>query len=315
MNTSPLSIGIDLGGTKIAAGLCRNGEIVARCLRPTAAEKGAPAVLAAMIDACREVAAAAAGESIIGVGVGAAGQVDPATGAVIYAPNLGWKDVPLAATLSRELSLPVRVTNDVRAATIAEWYFGAAKGMKSFVNIFLGTGIGSGLVLNGALLTGTTNSAGEIGHICLDPEGPICGCGQAGCFEAFSSGRGLENQVKARLEKGETSIIREMVNGDWAQVTGRVIGDAARKGDALALSALDVVGRNLGLVMANLHTLLNPESLLLGGGLMALEEFFLPQAEATLTRIVLPVARRKELFRRAQFQTDAALIGSSALFT
>ena len=252
---------------------------------------------------------------IKGVGVGAAGQVDPKTGTVIFAPNLGWKNVPLGNILRESLSLPVEVTNDVRAATLAEFKFGAGKGLDNFVNVFIGTGIGSGLVLNGKLLSGETNSAGEIGHICLDLEGPLCGCGKHGCFEAFSSGKGLENQVKSQLRLGKKSLISKLVDGDIEKVTGPVIGEAAKSGDKLALEALKRVGKYLGLAFANIHTFLNPQIILLGGGVMALKNFFIEDMEKSLKIHVLPVANRKKLFALAKYENDAVMVGGSAIFS
>ncbi len=309
------SIGMDLGGTKIAAGLCRGGEILKKVVVPTHAAKGFDAVIEAMAGAAREVMGDTDPAQVAGVGIGAAGQIDPRTGAVLYAPNLRWTNAPLGGSLSAALGLPVRVTNDVRAATIAEWKFGAGKGLDNFVNIFLGTGIGSGIVLNGQLCQGATNSAGEIGHICLDPEGPVCGCGHHGCFEAFSSGRGIENEVKRRLQKGARSLIRDEVGDDLDKVTGHLVGKAAREGDAVALAALAQAGRYLGLALANVHTLLNPDRILLGGGVMALKKFFLPEARAALHRHILPVADRgDDLLGEARFATEAVFLGAAALF-
>ncbi len=312
--TKHCALGVDLGGTKIAAGLCREGQIIRKTIVPTRPDLTPDDIIESMALACREVMSGWDGEPIRGVGVGAAGQIDAATGAVLYAPNLRWTDVPLGATLSKKLDLPVKVVNDVRAATMAEWKFGAGKGLENFVNIFLGTGIGSGFVLNGRLLEGVTNSAGEIGHICMDPEGPVCGCGKKGCLEAFSSGRGVENIVKKRLQAGEISLIAELVQGDWDKVRGPIIGQAARNGDPLALDVLQQAGRVLGRALANVHSMLNPRIILLGGGFMALQEFFLPACERALNEHVLPVAKRPELLGRAEFTTDAGIIGSSALF-
>jgi len=310
------SLGIDLGGTKIAAGLCEGAKIIRKVVLPTSASTGFEGVVDVMAQACRNAMADVNEKDVSGIGVGAAGQVDSKTGVVLYAPNLKWKNAPLGEALSMALKMPVRVVNDVRAATLAEWKFGAGKGFSCFANIFLGTGIGSGFVMNGALLEGVTNSAGEIGHICLDPEGPVCGCGHKGCLEAFSSGRGIETEVKRRLARGEGSSIRDLVADDLKKVSALVIGKAAREGDSMAIKVLRESGAWLGLALANVHTMLNPQIIILGGGLMALKEFFLPEARVVLHRHVLPVADRgNELLVEAHFATEAALIGSAALFS
>ncbi|HNW34656.1 MAG TPA: ROK family protein, partial [Candidatus Ozemobacteraceae bacterium] len=274
------TIGIDLGGTKIAAGLCKNGKIIRQFIVLTHAERSSDAVLETMIEAARKAIADTPVTDIAGIGIGAAGQIDPLTGSVIYAPNLNWKDVPLGKTLAKALSLPVRVTNDVRAATIAEWRYGAGKGLDNFMNIFVGTGIGSGMVLNGQLAEGATNSAGEIGHICLDPEGPLCGCGKKGCFEAFSSGKALENHVKSLFSDVTHGPLFDLTEGNPDKISGRIIGQAAKAGDKTALSSLHRVGRYLGFAIANVHTLLNPQVVLLGGGVMALREYFMDDLKA-----------------------------------
>ncbi len=310
-----LTIGIDLGGTKIATGLCKGGEILKKVLLPTEANRPADAVLNTVLESCRLAMKDVSPSDIAGIGVGAAGQVDPKTGCVLYAPNLNWSKVPLGEFLGGALKLPVKVTNDVRAATIAEWRYGAGKGLRHFINVFVGTGIGSGLVLNGELLEGATNSTGEIGHICLDPQGPVCGCGKKGCFEAYSSGKGLENYVKHRLREGDASKISELVGNDPDKVTGPIIGQAAKAHDHLALHALKRVGNYLGLALANVHTLINPEIILLGGGVMAMKEFFMDEVWTVMNRHILPVADRgRDLLGFARFENDAVLLGSGALF-
>lgn len=314
ISKKPFSVGVDLGGTKIAVGLCKAGEIEKKVVYPTEPGKGTKHVLATIAKACKEVMEGFSISEISGVGIGAAGQIDPHNGVVLYAPNLDWRDVAVTENLSKKLRLPVKITNDVRAATLAEWYFGAGKGIQNFINVFIGTGIGAGIVLNNRVLAGTTNSAGELGHICLVPDGPICGCGKGGCLEALASGRGLENRVKERLRNGESSSITGLCGNDLSAVTGHIIGKAAQQGDLLALDALKSVGFYLGMAFANIHTFLNPEVILLGGGLMALSDFFLPEMEATVGKMILPVADHSSLFRSARFQTDAALLGSSTLF-
>lgn len=311
-----LAVGIDLGGTKVAVGLCLGDEVIRKVILPTRATEGFDAVISVIADAARQAIGDTDLNKISGIGIGAAGQIDSSTGTVLYAPNLNWRQAPLGRALSEALGLPVRVVNDVRAATLAEWKFGAGQGLKNFVNIFLGTGIGSGLVINGNICEGATNSAGEIGHICLDPNGPPCGCGKFGCFEAYSSGRGIENEVKRRLKAGHDSLLMKKINGNLDLVTGPLIGEAARQKDPLALDVLAWAGHHLGIVLANLHTLLNPQKILLGGGVMALSEFFLPYARETMHRHILPVADRgdEELLGKAKFETDAVFIGGAALF-
>ena len=309
-----LRIGVDLGGTKVAVGLCNNGEILKKSIFPTQATAGFDSVISTILQAVKSVVGDTQLKDIRGLGIGAAGQINPASGEVIYAPNLHWENAPLGKTLETALGLPVKVLNDVRAATVAEQKFGNGKGLMNFGNIFVGTGVGSGWVLNGQLMNGATNSAGEIGHICLDPNGPVCGCGKKGCLESYSSGTGMENYVKAELKKGRESIILDMVEKNIDKVRGPIIGKAAQLKDALAIEAIERVGYYLGLALANVHTLLNPEVVLLGGGMMALKDIFMPVLDKTLKEHVLPVANKGILIREARFQNDAVLLGGAAIF-
>jgi len=311
-----LSLGIDLGGTKVAVGLCHGDEILKKAIFPTQASAGFDGVISVILGAVEKVLEGHSIKEINGAGIGSAGQINGATGEVIYSPNLGWKNAPLGGSISKALGVPVRVLNDVRAATVAEHKFGNGKGLENFGNIFVGTGVGSGWVINGQLMNGTTNSAGEIGHICMDPEGPLCGCGNRGCLEAYCSGTGMENYVKAELKKGRKSLLGELAEHKLENVRGPLIGKAAEQGDELALEAIHRVGTYLGIALANVHTLMNPEVVLLGGGMMALKKFFMPTLEETMKKHILPVAAGAErpLVREARFENDAVLLGGAAIF-
>ncbi len=314
--TKNLSLGIDLGGTKVAVGLCKGEEILKKAIFPTQASAGFDGVISVILGAVEKVMEGHTIKEVAGAGIGSAGQIDAATGEVIYSPNLGWRNAPLGASVSKALGVPVKVLNDVRAATVAEQKFGNGCGLDNFGNIFVGTGVGSGWVINGQLMNGITNSAGEIGHICMDPEGPLCGCGNHGCLEAYCSGTGMENYVKHELKKGRKSLISDLAEHRLENVRGPLIGKAAEQGDALALEAIHRVGKYLGLALANVHTLLNPEVVLLGGGMMALKKFFLPILADTLRRHILPVAanQNRVLVKEARFENDAVLLGGAAIF-
>ncbi|HPT47422.1 MAG TPA: ROK family protein [Candidatus Rifleibacterium sp.] len=315
-NAKNLCLGIDLGGTKVAVGLCKGEEILKKAIFPTQASAGFDGVISVILGAVEKVMEGHTLKEVSGAGIGSAGQIDGASGEVIYSPNLGWRNAPLGNAVSKALGLPVKVLNDVRAATVAEQKFGNGKGLENFGNIFVGTGVGSGWVINGQLMNGVTNPAGEIGHICMDPEGPLCGCGNRGCLEAYCSGTGMENYVKAELKKGRKSLLSELAEHKLENVRGPLIGKAAEQGDELALEAIHRVGKYLGLALANVHTLLNPEVVLLGGGMMALKKFFLPQLDNTLRQHILPVAanHNRPLIKEARFENDAVLLGGAAVF-
>lgn len=311
-----LSLGIDLGGTKVAVGLCHGEEILMKAIFPTHASAGFDGVISVILGAVEKVTEGHNLKEIQGAGIGSAGQINAVSGEVIYSPNLGWRNAPLGERLSKALGMPVKVLNDVRAATVAEHKFGNGRGLDNFGNIFVGTGVGSGFVVNGQLLNGVTNSAGEIGHICMDASGPVCGCGNHGCLEAYCSGTGMENYVKAELKNGRKSLLGELAEHKLENVRGPLIGKAAEQGDELALEAIKRVGHYLGIALANVHTLLNPEVVLLGGGMMALKKYFMPTLEETMNRHILPVAadHQRPLVKEARFENDAVLLGGAAIF-
>ena len=310
-----LSLGIDLGGTKIAVGLCHHGEILKKVIFPTQPSAGFDGVISVILSAVERVLEGQDKKNLLGVGIGSAGQINGETGEVIYSPNLGWRNAPLGATLGKALGLKISVLNDVRAATVAEHKFGNGKGLANFANIFVGTGVGGSFVINGQLVNGATNSAGEIGHICMDAEGPMCGCGNRGCLEAFSSGTGMENYVKAELKKGRKSLIKELAESKIEHVRGPIIGKAAEMGDELAVESIKRVGHYLGIALANVHTMLNPDIILLGGGMMALKGIFMPVLVETMKKHILPVADQdRVLVKEAKFENDAVLLGGAAIF-
>lgn len=309
------SLGIDLGGTKIAVGLCRNGEILKKIIFPTHPEAGFDGVISVILGAVDKVMQGHADKKINGIGIGSAGQINGETGEVIYSPNLGWRNAPLGAELSKKLGFKVSVLNDVRAATVAEHKFGNGRGLSNFANIFVGTGVGGGFVINGHLVNGATNSAGEIGHICMNDDGPVCGCGNRGCLEAYASGTGMENYVKAELKNGRKSLLKELAENKIDNVRGPLIGKGAASGDELCIEAIERVGHYLGIAAANVHTLINPEIILLGGGMMALKGIFMPVLLQTMKKHILPVAdQNRELVKEAKFENDAVLLGGAAIF-
>ena len=195
---------------------------------------------------------------------------------VIEAPNLKWKDLPIVALLEKEFNLPVVLENDANAAAYGEYVYGAAKGRKDLVYLTVSTGIGGGIIVNGELVYGRNYSAGEVGHMVVLPDGPPCGCGRRGCVEALASGSAIAREAKALLLKegqggsGRTGLLWEMTGGDPERLTAKEVGKAAAQGDPLALSVLEKAFRYLGIALGNLVNLLNPEIIVIGGGVAAM---------------------------------------------
>jgi glucokinase len=243
-----------------------DGKVVSRVERPTEAPRGPAAVLANLVELIRRLLASH--PAVDAVGVACAGQIHPVTGDVVYAPNLGWRDVPLRSALQQALGCPVTVENDVRAAAWGEFAFGAGSGARSLVAVYVGTGVGSGAVLDGTLWHGATNAAGEIGHTQVVWDGLDCPCGRRGCLEQYVSGSGFQRRLRLALTAGVSTRLAAVTRGDASQLTAAMVQVAAEAGDDFAREVWDDAERFLTLAIANYVTLLNPEALVLGGGVI-----------------------------------------------
>ena len=317
----PLALGVDLGGTnaRAAAVDASTGEIVAAHKEPVR-ERSPERVVEVVAHALRE-AASAAGIALAGagrVGVGVAGQCLGTTGVVLNAPNLGWRDIPFGDLLSAALSLPVKVANDLAVAAWGEKKFGAAKGLDEVVLVFVGTGVGSGMIVRGRLHDGATGVAGEFGHVKVTPTRPEtkrrrCGCGEWGCLEAYSSGMNVSARVREELAAGARTAVRELAGGDLSRVNPSLVEAAHRAGDAYAVALWEEVGDLLGTAIANLVTILNPARLILGGGML----LGCPALEAVVRRRFDEAVSRSALrgfsVEHAWLGDDAGVVGAALL--
>jgi glucokinase len=263
-----LTIGVDIGGTKVAAGVVNEeGAIIDTTRRDTPADD--PMRTADVVaDAVRELVVM---HDVAAIGLGAAGFVDAERSTVMFAPNLAWRDEPLRAAMEQRLGLPVVVENDANAAAWAEARFGAGRGEDYVIVITVGTGIGGGIVVGGQLLRGRFGVAAEIGHLNIVPDGRRCGCGLQGCWEQYASGRAL---VQEAYEQAIASpaLARELLRragGDPERITGPMVTQAAQDGDVAALQCFDEIGRWLGRGMAQLAAILDPGVFVIGGGVSA----------------------------------------------
>ncbi len=266
-----LTVGVDLGGTKVeVAWVDRDGRIIGATRRPTGRERGPEGILADLIACLTEDCFSSTDHPMAGVGVGVAGQVDPATGVVSHAPNLAWNDFPLRARLKDALRMPISVVNDVQAATYGEWKHGAGRDVENLVCLFVGTGIGGGVVSSGRLLQGCGGSAGELGHITIERHGPRCSCGNRGCLEAFAAGwaiaRRAQEAVAADRRAGETLL--RLAGGDSNRLTAGTVAKAVHQGDPLASQLLRETGEALGVGIASVANAFNPCLVILGGGVV-----------------------------------------------
>jgi len=266
------SIGVDLGGTNIVCAIVNyQGKIVNRLKVPTLAERGKEATIKRIIETIHEniVQSSVVPDDIIGIGIGAPGPLDVKRGMINFAPNLpGWRDVPLRKILEDEFNMKVVLENDANAAAWGERCFGAGQGVNNLVCFTLGTGIGGGIIIDGKIYHGNNYGAAELGHMTVNKDGPRCNCGNYGCLEAYSSATGIKNRIKNRIREG---IKSDFLNFDedklFESLRLKSIFEAARKGDRLTSIVVEEAISYLGIAIANITNILNPEMVVLVGGI------------------------------------------------
>jgi glucokinase len=304
------ALGLDVGGTKINAfRVHRDGTVAARERVATPADD-AEATVAAMIDVARRLRT----PEVVAVGVGAAGLVDASEGVLRFAPNLAWREVPIAARLSDALGLPCQVDNDANAAAWGEWRFGAGRGYRHMLLVTVGTGIGGGIVAGRRLFRGAHGFAAEIGHIVVEPGGPLCGCGNRGCWEQVASGAAIGRLGREAAREHPGSALADLAGGDPDAVTGVTVTEAADRGDEVARGIVAEVGRRLGEGIAGLVNTLDPQVVVVGGGAARAGELLLEPVRAAFAATVeAPEHRPPVPLVTAQLGNDAGAIGAAAL--
>jgi glucokinase len=315
-------LGIDLGGTNIVVGAMPadgSREMAVRS-EPTHAQRGAEGVVDRIVtmitQTITDVIATekALPQDFLGAGVGAPGPLDRDRGIVVVAPNLGWHDFPLRDAISARIRMPVTLDNDANCATVGEWWRGAARGAKNVVGLTIGTGIGGGVILDGRLFHGASDVAGEIGHTTIDATGRYCRCGNYGCLEAYASGPAIALRAREALERDEASSLRTMVRGDLAQLTAATVYEAANKGDALALEIVRDTARFLGTGVANILNMLNPEVVVITGGVTkAGDRLFEPLRAEVKRRAFRPAVAACRIVP-GQLEGSAGMVGAVATF-
>ncbi|MBA3944030.1 MAG: ROK family protein [Herpetosiphonaceae bacterium] len=304
-------IGIDLGGTQLRAVRCdADGVIKAHLAMPTPTS-GPSDVVAAMTHLIEALRADAAANEISGIGVGTPGPVDGPRGIVFEAPNLpGWNNVPLKDMLRARLQLPVEVGNDANVAGLGEWIFGSGRGTRDFVYVTISTGIGGGVIMDGRLLLGRKGMAAEVGHMIIEANGPICGCGNRGCWEVLASGTALARRAAEEMQHTPTTKLHSMATP--ATVTAVDVWEAAQQHDALSRTLLHEEGTLIGVGVVNLLHLFSPARIALGGGVMHSFELLRDPLLATIT------ARAMESYRDvpvtiAKLGQNVGVLGAAAL--
>lgn len=314
MNEKPYVVGMDIGGTNSVFGIVdSDGHILktgsVKTQQYTIFEDYVNAICTALFPLILEVGGI---DKIRGFGIGAPNG-NYYKGTIEFAPNLPWKDVlPLAKAFSERLGIPVAVTNDANAAAIGEMTYGAARGMKNFIEITLGTGVGSGIVINGQLVYGHDGFAGELGHVIVERNGRLCGCGRKGCLEAYCSATGVARTAKERLEQSkEPSLLRAITD---RPIESKDVYDAAVKGDKIALDIFEFTGKLLGEALADFVAFSAPEAIILFGGLTKSGEYIMKPVREALDNTVLRIWKGKVKVLVSELKdSDAAVLGASAL--
>ena len=304
------AVGIDIGGTKIAAmRISADGEIRARTVRPTPATDQTAA-----ISAIEAAAAAVFDDEVAAIGVGLAGLIESRSGVLLSAPNLSWRGLGVSEGLGAKFGLPVTVDNDATAAAWGESRLGASRGSDHSLFVGVGTGIGGGILIGGSLVRGAHGLAGEIGHIIVEPDGPVCGCGNRGCWEQVASGLAIARAGARAVAEEPGSTIARLAGGDPRLATGRLVTKAAREGDAAAVAIVTAVARRLGEGIAGLVNVLDPEVVVVGGGVGEAEDLLMgPLREAYLAAVEGADVRPDVSIVSAQLGNDAGAIGAALL--
>jgi glucokinase len=311
-----LAIGVDIGGTKVAAGTVDGaGRVLRRARRDTPHRSTSPRVVEdTIVSAVEELLAT--GDEVVGVGIGAAGFVAADRATVVFAPHLSWRNEPLREALGERLDLPIFVDNDANAAVWAEYRFGAGRGESHLVMVNLGTGIGGGIVLEGRVLRGKFGIAGEFGHMQVVPDGIRCECGNRGCWEQYASGNALVREARALMSAGSpvVSDLFDRVGGRPEELTGPLVTEAAREGDPLARELLGEIGRWLGVGIADLAAALDPGTFVIGGGVSAAGDLLLDPAREAFRRQLTGRGYRPEAaIVAAALGNEAGLVGAADL--
>jgi glucokinase len=292
------AIGVDIGGTNLVVGVVRaeGGRPLAITSRPTDCDRGADAAVADIGEMADEVVAAALArhggtrDRVVGVGIGCPGPLDLARGRILETPNLGWPDYPIRERIAARIGLPATLDNDATCATYGEWWQGAARGVRNVAGVTLGTGIGGGLIVDGRVVRGASGTAGHLGHMTIDLEGRLCGCGNQGCLEAYASGTAIAARAREGIEAGAKSEIARLVGGDLSRISALTVYEALLLGDGHARAIMVETGEYLGAGLANVVNLFNPEVIVVMGGVTKAGEHLFAPLRAAVKRRAFPTA-------------------------
>lgn len=322
MESERYIVGVDLGGTSINVGVVRydGGRVLGMRSMPTEVQRGAKFVVDRVVKMIQDAVGDARREAdipedgLIGLGLGSPGPLDRAAGTVIETPNLGWRNFPLRDLIANAVALDAVLDNDANCAALGEWWMGAARDVDSMVGVTVGTGIGGGIVLNGAVYHGVSDVAGEIGHMTIDSTGRRCNCGNYGCLEAYASGPAIAARAVEGLQAEVASVLPAMVDGDLVRISAETVYDAIVAGDAYAAEVMRDTAKFLGTGVANLINVLNPEMVVISGGVTrAGDHLFEPLRAEVRRRAFRPASERCRILP-SELGDMAGVIGAAATY-
>jgi len=308
------SIGVDIGGTNITVALVtEKGKIIRKIRFPTRVEEGKAKIIKRIVKALDGVMKDLRSNSIEGIGIGAAGDINQDRGIVRFSPNLFWKNVPIVRLIRKRFNLRVVLDNDANAAAWGTYILETKRKVKNLLCITLGTGVGGGLIINGKIYHGASGSAGEIGHITLNPQGQRCRCGNYGCLETYIGSAYIVKKAVKEIRKGEKSLIKKLAGGNLQSITSQTIQVAALKGDKLARRIWQEAGEYLGIALSGVINLLNPGVIVFGGGVARAEKLIFKPMKKEIRKRTFRVPFEKVKFTHTKFGADLGVIGAALL--
>jgi len=313
---SKLVIGVDLGGTQIRALVTDpEGKELGRATTLTRAAEGVEAVIARILDTIRAALGRLPWSDVQGIAIGVPGPTDPWEGVVLQAPNLpGWHNIPLRQIISEKLGVPTKLGNDANLAALGEHIYGAGRGVNNLVYMTISTGIGGGIIADGRLLLGARGLSGEIGHQTLEPDGPLCGCGNRGCLEALAAGPAIARMGREAVTQGRGERLLALAQGSSEAIDARIVAQAAAEGDPTAIGIIRRAATYVGIGLANVCNILNPAMIILGGGVTHIGPLLFDTIRETITLRAMPPVRDVQVVPAA-LGDDVVLLGAVALIT
>jgi len=315
MSKDKWAIGIDLGGTKIEIALVnKKGELQDRQRFPTDSKLGHAVVIEHTSAAVKAILEKNKDIKVSAIGIGFAGQITKDTGIVKFSPNLNWKNVPLQSTLEKKTGIAVRICNDVKAAALGEWLYGAGKGTDDLVCVFVGTGIGGSIVSGGHMLDGINNTAGEIGHITIDLHGPLCHCGNHGCFEALAGGWAMTRDAQEAVKKNKTAgkLLLQLAGGKISAISGKTVSAALLQKDPLSKKLIEDFTKALIAGGTSIVNAFGPQRLVFGGGIIEAMPSLVKIVEKGIKQNALAAATVSLKVLPAKLHNDSGVIGAAA---